>query len=324
MNAHSGNSEQSVISYSSALPVFFHAMRLVMHQFHSYCISASGEERGQGDFEARFPYWSFTKTTIAICALKLSERGVLQPDSRIDGAAYTLRQLLNHTAGLPDYGSLKIYHDAVAAGEQPWERQKLLNAALAKGMLFAPGEGWSYSNVGYMLAREQIEAASGQSFAQLVADIITTPLGLTSISLATTREEFAQLHCEAAGKYDPGWVYHGCLAGNVRDAARLLHGLFTGKLLSPASLADMRVTYPLGGALEGRPWTECGYALGLMSGAMGKAGRSAGHSGGGPSCVNAVYHFPDLSEPVTGACFTDGYHEGEAETELGRLVQNVE
>ncbi|AEX54600.1 D-alanyl-D-alanine carboxypeptidase [Rahnella aquatilis CIP 78.65 = ATCC 33071] len=293
-----------------------------MHKFHSYCISASGEERGDGDFDARFPYWSFTKTTTAICALKLSENGFVDLDCCIDGAAYTLRQLLNHTAGLPDYGALKAYHDAVAAGEQPWSREKLLSAALAKGMLFAPGEGWSYSNVGYMLAREHIEAASGLDFAQLVADIITTPLGLTSVSQVTTREQFAELHCEAAGKYHPGWVYHGCLAGNVRDAARLLHGLFTGKLLSPASLAEMRVAYPLGGALEGRPWTACGYALGLMSGAMGKAGAAAGHSGGGPSCVNAVYHFPDLSEPVTGACFTDGYYEGEAETELGRLVQN--
>nr|WP_129953626.1 serine hydrolase domain-containing protein [Rahnella sp. RFA10(1/100)] len=294
-----------------------------MHKFHSYCISASGEERGEGNFDARFPYWSFTKTAIAICALKLCERGILQPDSPVDGAAYTLRQLLNHTAGLPDYGTLKAYHDAVAAGEQPWDRQTLLSAALAQGMLFAPGEGWSYSNVGYMLVCEQIEAASGLDLAQLVAEIISTPLGLNSISLVTTREQFAQLHCEAAGKYHPGWVYHGCLAGNVRDAARLLHGLFTGKLLSAAWLAEMRVTYPLGGALEGRPWTACGYALGLMKGAMGKAGRSAGHSGGGPSCVNAVYHFPDLSEPVSGACFTDGHDEGEAETELVRLVQNV-
>lgn len=294
-----------------------------MHKFHSYCISASGEERGEGNFDARFPYWSFTKTAIAICALKLCERGILQPDSPVDGAAYTLRQLLNHTAGLPDYGTLKAYHDAVAAGEQPWDRQTLLSAALAQGMLFAPGEGWSYSNVGYMLVREQIEAASGLDLAQLVAEIISTPLGLNSISLVTTREQFAQLHCEAAGKYHPGWVYHGCLAGNVRDAARLLHGLFTGKLLSAAWLAEMRVAYPLGGALEGRPWTACGYALGLMKGAMGKAGCSAGHSGGGPSCVNAVYHFPDLSEPVSGACFTDGHDEGEAETELVRLVQNV-
>lgn len=294
-----------------------------MPEFHSYCISASGEERSEGDADACFPYWSFTKTAIAICALKLRENGAVDLDRGIDGEAYTLRQLLSHTAGLPDYGALKAYHDAVAAGDQPWSRDRLLSATLANGMLFAPGEGWSYSNVGYMLAKEHIEAASGRSFAQLVADFITTPLGLTSITLATTREQFARLHCAAAGTYHPGWVYHGCLTGNVRDAARLLHGLFSGNLLSAASLADMQVTRLLAGALAGRPWTECGYALGLMSGAMGESGRSVGHSGGGPSCVNAVYHFPDLREAVTGACFTDGHDEGVAETELTRRVLSM-
>lgn len=184
------------------------------------------------------------------------------------------------------------------------------------------GEVWSYSNVGYMLAREQIEAASGLDFAQLVEDVITSPLGLTSISLAVTREQFATLHCESAGQYHPGWVYHGCLAGDVRDAAKLLHGLFSGRLLGAASLAEMQAMYPLGGAMEGRTWTECGYALGLMSSVMGRVGRAVGHAGGGPSSVNAVYHFPDLSEAVTGACFTAGHHEGEAEFELVRLVQN--
>lgn len=291
-----------------------------MQTFHSYRISASGEEKGEGDLTALFPYWSFTKTAIAICALKLCERGVLPLDRKVEGATYTLRQLLNHTAGLPDYGMLKTYHDAVAAGEEPWSRETLLTAALAKGMLFAPGEGWAYSNVGYMLARELAEAASGKSFAQLVSEIISAPLGLHSISLATTREQFAQLHCPAAGHYHPGWVYHGCLTGNAPDAARLLHGVFAGKLLSPASLGEMQVTYPLGGAIEGRPWTKCGYASGLMSGAMGESGRALGHSGGGPSCVNAVYHFPDLSDAMTVACFADGHHEGEVEFEAGRLA----
>lgn len=75
----------------------------------------------------------------------------------------------------------------------------------------------------------------------------------------------------------------------------------------------MLVLHPLGGAIEGRPWTECGYALGLMSGRCGVVGRSIGHSGGGPFSANAVYHFPDLDEQVTVASFTDGQNEGVAE-----------
>lgn len=107
-----------------------------MHEFHSYCVSASGEERGEGDFSARFPYWSFTKTAIAICALRLGESGFVDLDRRIGGEAYSLRQLLGHTTGLPDYSGLKAYRDAVATGGPPWSRGKLLGAALAGGMLF--------------------------------------------------------------------------------------------------------------------------------------------------------------------------------------------
>jgi D-alanyl-D-alanine carboxypeptidase len=50
-----------------------------------------------------------------------------------------------------------------------------------------------------------------------------------------------------------------------------------------------------------------------MIGEMGQAGRAIGHSGGGPGCVNAVYHFPDLPRPVTVAAFTEGTDEGAAE-----------
>lgn len=292
-----------------------------MTMFHSYRISASGDECGQGDQSALFPYWSFTKTAIAICALRLSESGVLDLDSPLSGEPFTLRQLLTHTAGLPDYGAIPAYHQAVAAGDEPWSRDVLLSAVMAKGMLFQPAEGWSYSNVGYMLAREHIEAASGESFSRLMEEIICQPLGLTSIVLAKTPDQFSRLYCAAAGEYHPGWVYHGCLTGNVSDAATLLHGLFTGKLITAASLAKMQIGYPLGGALQGRPWTECGYGAGLMIGAMSEAGRAVGHTGGGPSCVNAIYHFPDLPEPATVACFTDGTNEGIAEFEAVRVAQ---
>lgn len=109
--------------------------------FHFWWINGRGEEGGGGTHADRFPYWSFTKTVIAICALKLQEAGSLDLDAPLQGARYTLRQLLNHTAGLPDYHSLLDYHRAVARDEEPWPREKLLERALAQGPVFAPGEG---------------------------------------------------------------------------------------------------------------------------------------------------------------------------------------
>lgn len=276
-------------------------------------LTNTGPEAAFGDSELIFPYWSFTKTAIALCALKLVEQGMITLDEPMLSYPFSLRQLLNHTAGLPDYSTLKAYRKAVAKNEEPWPRDVLFDAAMAQGILFLPGKGWSYSNLGYMLVREFIEHATGKPFFVIFNEMIGDALGLESVELATTREQFARVYWAGGRRYHPGWVYHGCLIGTAADAARLLHGLFTANLLNAATREQMLVRFPLGGALTGRPWTECGYALGLMSGRFGIAGRAIGHSGGGPFCVNAVYHFPDRANPVTVATFTDGWYEGVAE-----------
>ena len=288
--------------------------------FHWSWSTREGHQDASAQVTARFPYWSFTKTVIAICALKLSEIGVVELDTHLEGEAYTLRQLLQHTAGIADYGQIADYHRDVAAQQLPWPREKLLAAVREKGTLFPPGGGWAYSNVGYMLAREHIESASGQRFADLLEKLIVTPLGLQSVELATTQKQFASLHWQAAAQYHPGWVYHGCLTGTANDAAKILHALFSGELLSETLREQMLVRYPLGGVIPGRPWTECGYSLGLMSGKVEQGIRAIGHSGAGPFCVNAVYHFPDRDDPITVACFTKGADEGLAEFYATRLA----
>lgn len=60
----------------------------------------------QQDSDLRVPWWSFGKTVIAAAALVLVRDRVLALDDAIDGQAYTLRQLLQHQAGLADYGPL--------------------------------------------------------------------------------------------------------------------------------------------------------------------------------------------------------------------------
>ena len=286
---------------------------MVTQTIHSHWITSSEIEGCVGSTDALFPYWSFTKTVIAICALKLCEDGVFDLDAKIKGGTYTLRQLLVHTSGLPDYGQFTEYGVAVQANETPWSRDKMLDLALSNGMLFEPEQGWSYSNIGYMFVRESIETATGKSLGDVVSDMVCKPLGLNSVELAQTREQFGRLHWDAAANYDPLWVYHGCLIGTAADAARLLHSLFAGALLRADTLAWMLETKLLSGPLPGRPWTQCGYALGLMSGTIDGVGRSIGHTGGGPFSVNAVYHFPDVNDPITIASFTDGTDEGIAE-----------
>ncbi|WP_227287638.1 serine hydrolase domain-containing protein [Boseongicola sp. H5] len=269
---------------------------------------------------ARFPYWSFSKTAIAVCALKLADEHLVDLDAPHKEHTFTLRQLLGHSSGLPDYGSLKAYHAAVARGDKPWSREKLLDATLAQGMHFPPGEGWSYSNIGYLFVRDSIEEATGKPLGEVVQDLICKPLGLASVEFWDTLEQSAALHWEAGAGYDPRWVYHGCLIGSAPDASRLLHAFFVGDLLGSKAMHEMLVRRSLGGAIAGRPWTECGYALGLMSGVMRDAGRAIGHTGGGPFSVNAVYHFPDLADPTTIAAFTGTPDQGVAEFAAARIA----
>ena len=102
--------------------------------------------------DAVFPIYSITKTLTAICVLRLVETGSLRlvdaarqwlPDVSIP-TAITLTHLLRHTSGLRDYGPVPAYHEAVRAQpDRPRTRQQFLDAVLAPGMLFAPGERFS-------------------------------------------------------------------------------------------------------------------------------------------------------------------------------------
>src|SRR5262245_57207668 len=148
-------------------------------------IRVDGELRSvETDFPPHsvFPIYSITKTLTAICVLRLVEAGALQlngaarhwlPDVSIP-TTITVADLLRHRSGLRDYGPLPEYHDAVRAHpDRPWTRQQFLDAVLPKGMLFAPGERFSYSNVGYMLLIDIVERVTGQTFAEVVNDFIT-------------------------------------------------------------------------------------------------------------------------------------------------------
>jgi D-alanyl-D-alanine carboxypeptidase len=135
-----------------------------------------------------------------------------------------------------------------------------------------------------------------------------------------------------AGGYDPGWAYHGLLAGTPGDAVRFLHALMSGDVLPPALLAEMRIPHPVGGPWPGRPFVRGGYGLGLMIGEIAGETSSAGnttgsttkiatgHSGAGPGSVAAVYHFGGLTPPCTVAAFAQGDQEGIVEREAVRLA----
>ena len=265
------------------------------------------------------PWWSFTKTVIAAAALALVRDGLVALDEFIPRQRYTLRQLLRHQAGLTDYGLLPDYHLAVSRGDEPWPEKEMLARADVNTLRYPPGEGWNYSNIGYLFLRHVIEEATGSNFDVALKTLVLHPFEAKETRLACSREDLAIVQTGELVGYDPRWVYHGLLIGPLCEAALLLHRLMTSSFLPPDLISDMREQIHLGGSRPGRPWDSVGYGLGLMIGTVdGKT--VTGHSGVGPGSTIAVYHASGSTHALTGAAFNLGADEGAGEIEVLRML----
>ncbi len=250
-------------------------------------INSAGTETVSG-LHGAVPWWSFTKTVLAIAALRLVEDGRLALHEPLPGRPYTLAQLLRHEAGLPDYGALSAYHDDVAAGAEPWPLTRVLVETEATRLRYPPGQGWAYSNIGYREVADLVAAAGGLPLGEALRTLVFVPAGVTTARLAVTPEDLSDVEMGEAKGYHPGWVYHGLVVGTTLDAARLLRALVTGRLLKPETFETMlerRALPEHRSALHADP----AYALGLMLRATDPLDHPLGHTGGGPGSSFAAY-----------------------------------
>jgi CubicO group peptidase (beta-lactamase class C family) len=105
------------------------------------------------------------------------------PEFPAYGKAITIRNLLNHTSGLPDYEDLMDKAQAVHGGPPLWSETHQIQDAEVLKLLeaetqgkFAPGTKWSYSNSGYVVLGLVVAKASGESFPDFLRDRIFKPL----------------------------------------------------------------------------------------------------------------------------------------------------
>jgi CubicO group peptidase (beta-lactamase class C family) len=241
------------------------------------------------DTDRLVPWWSFTKTVLAAAALALVRDGAIQLDRPIPGRLYTLRHLLQHRSGLVEYGWFPAYHDAVARGDQPWNMPDLLAQVDAGRLRYVPGEGWEYSNIGYLFVRQMVEEITQKSIDNALRHLVLHPLGIESARVATRPEDLAGVVMGSASSYHPAWVYHGLMIGRIEDAALLLDRLMNDGFLPGDLLQTMLKPFMLPDLVPGRAWKNPGYGLGVMRGDTTRGQMVAGHTGGGLGSTIAVY-----------------------------------
>lgn len=263
--------------------------------------------------DAPFGIYSLTKTVIATIVLGMTDHRVLTLDDDIAGflpewpfdTPVSIRQLLNHTGGLPDYGEDRAYQEAVRGHPgTPWTANEFLTRTLGTSLAYMPGHGWRYSNLGYLLLRLMLERETGLTFPQVVRHYLARPAGLDRLAAVESLGGMASLTpgfgasaangtlVNVTAGYHPGWVAHGLATATAPELTRFLDLLFGGHLLGVESLAEMTTPVPV---TTNHPWmTKPSYGLGLMMDPDNRFGAVAGHTGAGPGYSTAAYRFPDV------------------------------
>lgn len=144
---------------------------------------ANVEHRVPASADTVYEIGSITKQFTSMAVMLLREQGRLSLDDRLGSLLpeipepwkpVTLKQLLAHTSGIPDYEEVMGY-DSYRLAMKP---EQVFAYVATKPLDFPPGTQWRYSNTGYFLLTLVIEKVSGEKYADFVTKHILTPAGM--------------------------------------------------------------------------------------------------------------------------------------------------
>ncbi|MBR4428258.1 MAG: beta-lactamase family protein [Clostridia bacterium] len=240
-----------------------------------------------------FDLASVSKQFTASAVMLLNRQGLLGLDDKITRffpeipyKCVTIRHLLNHTGGLPDY---MAWLDKTAKKEHTIPGNDAIVRFLCEcgeEPLFAPGEKWEYSNTGYCLLAQIVEKAAGVKFEDFLRDNIFVPAGMASTRVYHRRKDaltvdglaYGMVLRPGSGRYllpddDPifseavtcdGVNGDGLVHSSVTDLYRWDRALRAGKVLTKAEQLAMYTPGRLNsGAVSGDPSDEDGDAYGF-------------------------------------------------------------
>lgn len=270
-----------------------------------------------------FELASVSKQFTAMTILMLKQQGKLAYDDLIEkyipGLPYpgiTIRHLLNHTSGLPDYQDVMDKH---------WDKSKVATNAdnityliqYHPAKLAEPGEKYQYSNTGYMLLASITEKASGQDFIEFCRTRIFKPVGMTHTDIRTRADKIKLPDMAWGYMYVPDkkryvradsfpefnyaiWLGNrkgpGRISSTVGDLLKWDRALYTNQLVSQQTLKDAFVPAKLNdGSL-----TQYGFGWEVKQ--SDKLGKVVWHDGDNPGYKTQIMRYIDADKTIIVLC----------------------
>jgi len=221
--------------------------------------------------DSPFEIGSITKQFVAAGIMRLVEGGELHvadplaewvPELDTHGYHPTLRHLLAHTSGVPNYT------DYLTDFETPMTEAQMVDYIGTLPWSFEPGSGWQYSNSGYYLLGMVIERATGEAWVDTLDENFIRPLGLIHTSYCGSNPamprpigyvEWTPGTIEQSAVPDISLLFSaGGICSTAGDLVRWNVALTRGRAVSPASYEEMSTDAGLDNG------TPTGYGYGLM------------------------------------------------------------
>lgn len=231
--------------------------------FHGHLIVADsklqyGAEIGQGT--GATPVWrwaSVTKQLVAVLVMQLVDSGTLALDTPIKAYApalrvanadrITLRQLLQHTSGLPNVedgpvnaaGTMLVLFERRSPAPGPG-----INAICTGPAKAEPGARFEYNDCDTEIVGAVLEAVTGVPLDRLLETRIFTPVGMTGVKLLHAGDNAGRTGYFADGSNDDfidvgRFGAAGAVAGPPSELAHFDQALLGGRLMPPAARAEM-------------------------------------------------------------------------------------
>jgi CubicO group peptidase (beta-lactamase class C family) len=264
-----------------------------------------------------FELASVSKQFTAMLVMMCKEKGLLDFDDPVDKyleipyKGITIRNLLTHTSGLPDYQAIMDEH---------WDKSKVAGnpeilTYLRKyepPMLFSPGEKYEYSNTGYVLLASIVEKATERDFVDLAKEWVFQPLGMKNTAIRSPEEKvkvnnFAAGHLlDEAGNYVNANKFHssdytvwlgnrkgpGRVSSTASDLLKWDQALYTEKLVSQKTIEEAFTAFRLNDGI--RSYYGFGWELEPKS----PFGKMVSHTGDNPGYKTIIVRYIEENKTI--------------------------